>query len=299
VTASVAFDLFVRLERMAQTMTSPTHSTASPVELTADNPIRPVDWRWQRAVWRVETRSRRGERHDDDWTRQAIRCVKAIHREAGGRMPYRPEPELLQARQLAQQHDWHRAELESRILADQAISEISTTMRIPVGVVAGFEALFFDVRSRLEAATWIVHEVLGSKPCFPLQPMDVADTWKSLGFGYGVSTVDALVAGADLKDLETIGLPAYWSPGSRLPKELQFLLLTGSLPEYGRRTLRSLSRLTEVGLCHLPSYAAPPPTGLSLDMGAANLLDDILSCEPSFSLSVSSPFGSGEYSRAA
>ena len=298
-TASVAFDLFVRLELMAQTMTSPTRSTTSPVELTMDNPFRPVDWRWQRALWRVETRSRRGERHDDEWTRRAIRCLTELRRESLGRSSNRPEPELLQARQLAQQRDWDRAELEARILADQAISEISTTMRIPVGVVAAFEALFFGVRSRLEATSWIVHEVLRSKPCFPLQPMDVADTWKSLGFGYGVSTVDALVGGADLKDLETIGLPAYWSSRSRLPKELQLLLLTGSLPEHGRRTLRSLSRLIELGLCHLPSYAAPPPTGLSLDMGAANLLDDILNCEPSFSLSVTSPFGSGEYSRAA
>ena len=284
---------------MAQTMTSPTHPFISPVELTTDNPFRPVDWRWQRALWRVETRSRRGERHDDEWTRRAIRCLTELRRESLGRSSNRPEPELLQARQLAQQRDWDRAELEARILADQAISEISTTMRIPVGVVAGFGALFFDVRSRLAATSWIVHEVLGSKPCFPFRPLDVAHTWRCLGFGYGVSTVDALVVGADFKDLETIGLPAYWSPGSRLPKELQFLLLTGSLPEYGRRTLRSLSRLTEVGLCHLPSYAAPPPTGLSLDMGAANLLDDILSCEPSFSLSVTSPFGSGEYSRAA
>ena len=284
---------------MTDRPTALTGSASCPVDLKTDNPFRPVDWRWQRAVWRVETRSRRGERHDDAWTHRALGCVKAIHRGACGYRPYRPDPELMQARQLAQQHDWHRAELESRILADQSISEISSTMRMPTGVVAAFEALFFGVRSRLEATSWIVHEVLGSKPCFPLQPMDVADTWKSLGFGYGVSTVDALVAGADFKDLETIGLPAYWSPGSRLPKELQFLLLTGSLPEYGRRTLRSLSRLTEVGLCHLPSYAAPPPTGLSLDMGAANLLDDILSCETSFSLSVTSPFGSGEYSRAA
>ena len=250
-------------------------------------------------MWRFQTRSRRGERHDDAWTHRALGCVKALHREACGRRPYRPDPELMQARQFAQLHDWSRAELEARILADQPIRAISSAMGVSTGVISTFEGVFFDVRPRLGAQGWILRQVIGLKPSGPLLPHDVIEAWKYLGFLHGPSTVDALVTGADRQDLERIGLPAYWSPRSRLPKELQFMLLSRSLPESGKKALQSLTRLVELGLCEMPSYAAPPPTGLSLDMGAANLLDDILSCEPSFSLSVSSPFGSGEYSRAA
>lgn len=170
---------------------------------------------------------------------------------------------------------------------------------VSMAVIAAFEAMFFDVRRRLDARGWIIYQVIGLKPWGPLQPHDVTGAWKYLGLLHGAATVDALVAGADREELDRIGLPAYWSPRSRLPKELQFLLLSRSLPEYGRKALRSLSRITELGLCQLPPYVAPPPPGLSLDMGAESLLDDILDGDASSSFADTPMSRSGEFSRAA
>ena len=220
---------------------------ACPPDLTRECPWRPPDWRWQRAWWRNQTRSRRGERQDDDWTHRAMGYVKAIHREACGYRPYRPDPELMQARQLTQQHDWHRAELESRILADQPVDQISSTMGVAPAVISVFESLFFDVRPRLSARAWIIYDVIGLRPWGPVQPQDVAVTWQYYGFMYGVFTLNVLLAGADRADLEVFGLPVYWSARSRLPKEAQFALLVHSLPQDGIKALRSLNRFVRLG----------------------------------------------------
>ena len=139
-------------------------------------------------------------------------------------------------------------------------------MGISTGVISVFESIFFDVRPRLGAQGWILRQVIGLRPSGPLLPHDVIDTWKYLGFLHGPSTVDALVTGADRQDLERTGLPAYWSPRSRLPKELQFMLLARSHPESGKKALQSLTRLVDLGLCVMPPYAVPPPKGLALDL---------------------------------
>ena len=245
------------------------HTPACPLKLTPECPWRPPDWRWRRANWRFASGSRRGERHDDDWIRRAMRYFTTFRREACGRRPYRPEPDLPHAWHLAWFRDWRRAELEARVLADQSIGEISSTMGVPFGVISAFEALFFDVRPRLEESSWIIYEVIGLRPEGPLQPQDVLAAWKYLGFLHGAPTLDALIAAADRTELEKIGLPAYWAPESRLPKDLQFLLLTRSLPETGCRAMKSLDRLAGLGFCEpqAPSVEAPPAS-LALDLGS-------------------------------
>lgn len=258
---------------MSETMTPPARTPICPPGLTPECPWHSPNWRWDRAAWRVQTQSRRGERLDDDWVRLAIRCVHALRRVARGRRPYRPDPELMQARQLAQHRDWNRAELEARILADQPISEISSAMGVSTRLISAFEALFFDVRPRLGARGWILHEVIGLRPWGPLLPQDVAVAWKFYAFSFGVCTLDVLLAGADRADLEVFGLPAYWSARSRLPKEAQFALVAHSLPQAGMMALRSLNRLEELGLCEVPPRVVPPPEGLALDLTLDTDLD--------------------------
>lgn len=259
---------------MAETLTSRTRTPVCPADLTPECPWCKPDWRWLRASWRNQSRSRRGERQDDDWTLRAMRCLNAIHREARGRRPYRPEPDLRLAWQIAQPQDWRRAELEARILADQPVTESSSAMGGSLAVISAYEALFFDVRQRREACGWIIYEVVGLRPWGPLQPQDVGVAWMFLGFLYGAATVDTLVAGAERADLERFGLPTYWTPRSRLPKELQLLLVTRSLPEHGRKALRSLTRLVDLGLGELPPCVEAPPKSLALDLsgGLGNLL---------------------------
>ena len=246
--------------------TPPTITPACPLELTMENPHRRPDWRWQKAAWRIGTGSRRGERHDDEWTRQAIRSQKGHRRRACGRKPYRPQPDMDRAFNITRKQDWFRTELEARILADQPIGEISSVIGLPDRVISAFEGVFFDVRSRLNVRGWITHDVIGLKPLVPLAPFDVVAAWKLLGFTFGPLTINALVAGSDRAELEKNGLRAYWSPGSRLPKELQFLLLARTLPQQGRRALKSLNRFVGIGLCALSPFVEPPPMTMSLDL---------------------------------
>ena len=248
-------------------MTTPRNRLpACPLDLTTENPFRPPDWRWQRASWRIATGSRRGERLDDESTRRAILCLRSFRREAQGRRPYRPDPELQQVWLLSRRHDWERAELEARIIANQPVEEISSAMGVPAGVISAFEAMFFDVRPRLAMGGWIALDVIGLKPMEPLTLLDVVAAWKLFGFTFGPLTIDALIAGSDRVELEKHGLRAYWSPGSRLPKELQFLLLARTLPQHGRKALKSLTRFVGMGLSTLSPFVEPPPMTMSLDL---------------------------------
>ena len=258
--------------------TSPTHSSSCPMNLTTENPHRRPDWRWQRASWRIATGSRRGERHDDEWTRRAVRCQKGHRRVACGRRPCRPQPDVQYAFDLCRKPDWLRAELEARILADQPVGEISSTTGVPERVISAFEAMFFDVRTRLAMGGWIVHDCIGMEPGQPLPRQDVKRAWKYFGFLHGAITVDALVTGVERADLEMIGLPACWSTASRLPKELQLLLLSQSLPQHGHMALKSLTRFVGMGLCESPPLVESPPASLALDLSID--IDDLSALWP-------------------
>ena len=243
-----------------------TITPACPLELTMENPHRRPDWRWQKAAWRIGTGSRRGERRDDEWTLQAVRCQRGHRRVACGRRPYRPQPDVEYAFNLCRKPDWLHAELEARIIANQPIGEISAATGVPEGVISAFEAMFFDVRPRLAMGAWIALDVIGLKPMEPLAPLDVVAAWKLLGFTFGPLTIDALMAGSDRAELEKFGLRSYWSPASRLPKELQLALLVRSLPQRGRKALQSLTRFVEMGLCEVSPFVEPPPMTMSLDL---------------------------------
>ena len=239
---------------------------ACPLELRVENPLRCPDWRWQKAAWRVVTGSRRGERHDDEWTRRAVRCQRGHRRRACGRKPYRLQLDSEHAFNLCRKPDWLHAELKARIIANQPIGEISAATGVPEGVISAFEAMFFDVRPRLAMGAWIVHDCIGMEPGQPLPRHDVKRAWKYFGFLHGAITVDALVTGVERADLEMIGLPACWSTASRLPKELQLLLLSQSLPQHGHQALKSLTRFAEMGLCEIPPLVESPPASLALDL---------------------------------
>jgi hypothetical protein len=52
---------------------------AEPYDDPAD-PFRPVDWRWRRALYLVETGRRVAPRRDDAWARAAARFCRALRR---------------------------------------------------------------------------------------------------------------------------------------------------------------------------------------------------------------------------
>jgi len=265
---------------MAHTRTSPTRFPLGLINLSPESPFCPVDWRWRRAEWRARTKSRQNERYDDPWTRLAARHHRKLqrtHKNISGRQ--RLDANIVRAFEISTRNDFLHAELDARILANQPIPEISNAVAIPESVIAAYEALFFDVRRRLQASGWIRHNVLGSQCWTSLQPHDVTWLWKDLGFRYGSLAVDYLVNGVDHDSLVKHGISAYWAPESRVPKELQFLLVIRSLPDFSVQTLKSLTQLQEAGLHEMPKFYSPPPENLSLDLTRTSVCDEILSVE--------------------
>ena len=265
---------------MATTRTSPTRSPIELINLSIESPFCPVDWRWRRAEWRARTKSRANERYDDPWTRLAARHFRKLqrtHKNITRRQ--RLDADIVRAFEISARNDFFRAELDARILANQPIPEISHAVAIPESVIAAYEALFFDVRRRLQASGWIRHYVLGSQCWTSLQPHDVMWIWRYLGFHYGPIAVDYVVRGVDHDSLVKHGISAYWAPESRVPKELQFLLIIRSLPDFSAQTLKSLTQLQKAGLHAMPKFYLPPPENLSLDLTRTSVCDEILSGE--------------------
>lgn len=234
-----------------------------------DCPFCPADWRSQRARWRAQTGSRHRLRQDDTWIRRAIKAQRSALK---GRSR---DLDLDHAEQLCSANAWVRAELEARILANQPIPDISAIMGIADTVIVAFEALYFDVRCRLQARDWVSIDVLRTNFGEPWEPTDVTAVWRTFGYLYGSATVDLLVNGADRSALESIGLPAYWDDNSRLPKELQMLLITQSLPIRGVKDARSLARFVQLGLADaLPHFDRPPKDG-TLEMAGNHSWDHV------------------------
>lgn len=226
-------------------LTFPVSETPSKlIDLTTDSPFRPANWRWQRAVLRVETKSRRQLGADDDWVRRAARYFRELRK--GFDRAVRLDPDLAAAHQLAGQQSFNRFEIESRILARQSGNEIDIKCGLATSVVEIYEELFFDVRDRLDTPSWITHQVLGPKTWQPLERDDIAFVWRICGYKYGTRAIAELTTAVPHSDLLQWGLDAYQLPNSTLDNGLKFLISARRLPfvdEMSRSERRSLARL--------------------------------------------------------
>ncbi len=206
--------------------------------------FRSPQWRWQRAVLRVETRSRRQLHADDEWVRRATRYLRELRK--GFDRAVRVDPDLAAAHQIAGQQSFNRFEIESRILARQPASDIAFKCGLATSVVEIYEELFFNVRDRLDTPGWITHQVLGPKTWEPLDRDDIEWVWKGLGYRYGTAAIDELTTAIPHSDLLQWGLDAYQLPHSTLDIGLKLLISARQLPfvdEMSRSERRSLARL--------------------------------------------------------
>ena len=210
-------------------MTTPRNRLpACPLELCVENPFLPPDWRWRRARFRVETKSRRQLRQDDDWTGRAKRFLRLATRDEA--KAFRSDPELGAAWHFSASGGLKRAEVEARVLARQSPDEIAAACRLDASVVELFEMLFFAVRDRLNSPSWIQHNALGPKTWEPLQRDDIAWVWKAFGYFYGPVAIAELINAVNHAELLQIGLDAYLLPHSLLDLGLKFLIAARRLP---------------------------------------------------------------------
>jgi hypothetical protein len=97
-----------------------------------------------------------------------IRATDAFLRKRDGLTPRRASarfltlyPGLAEAIRLHEQGGRQPFVLETRVLARQSVSEIASAMGLSEEVVGTYEALFYDVRERINAKVWIHQQVIG------------------------------------------------------------------------------------------------------------------------------------------
>ena len=127
--------------------------------------LRPVDWRWQRALQLADSESSHCRDGVDEATDLAVRYLHAVrHQNLDDKQSKPPElePELVAVQGA---HALHTAGgprawiVEARLLARQTVDEVGLYVSLPPAVVEIYEALFFSVVERLEAK--VVLAVMG------------------------------------------------------------------------------------------------------------------------------------------
>jgi hypothetical protein len=131
------------------------------------SPLRPLDARWRLA----DVLIRQGvhpprRRWCDPWTRRALRFLRHAARFGGPAHPkvVRKDPALAGALDLRSGPDLlSRLAVEARSLAGLSDEVIARRGALPAEVVTVYEAVFFNVRHRLDAADSILFTAIGPR----------------------------------------------------------------------------------------------------------------------------------------
>ncbi|MFO0822526.1 MAG: hypothetical protein U0792_05300 [Gemmataceae bacterium] len=209
------------------------------------NPLRPLDWRWQRAAHLVRSGRHYAPRRDDPQIGAAMRYQRLWNRTSTENRPAvlaRTFPELHRAQELHKQGGNLRAELQARILARQPLDDSAACLGLSVGVVEWFEALFFQVLDRLCYRDWVVLRVIRWWTFDPNKGRDSETLLRAYAYWGGVAALEATLPyllgnqsqQAPVMDLNT--------PEGRLDRSIRLSILVDSLPLTGK-TDRILPRL--------------------------------------------------------
>lgn len=163
-----------------------------------DAPSRPVDWRWQRASWLVESGKELSRCRDDMPTGYAFRFCRHLSKcrdDCDFERLHYAAPDFFDAWTVWQrgEKDGTRANLEARILAKQAFLEIGRKLCLTEAACRAYEEVFFNVTDRLHLTDFIINRVIGSKMHFGLAPEDTNVIWKMYAYFGGVHVLEDLI----------------------------------------------------------------------------------------------------------
>lgn len=164
-----------------------------------DNPRRPPDWRWQRGNEIVSGASRHIHGRDDATMQYICKFIRLLNRcrsETDHLAALDAAPALYDAYTLYRAEDVpsaHRWELEARILAREPVAAIGSKLGLTAATVEMYERVFFDVISRLQHASLIMHTVIGQAAQTGLAEREYDGLWKLLGFTGGPAVLDAVI----------------------------------------------------------------------------------------------------------
>lgn len=169
----------------------------------AKNPMRPPNWRWERALYLRNT-GRTRTNSEDEWIRQAIRFQAAMERntdpidqmEVAEAYPDIYYASSLYRRQGAQEaKNPLRYAIEARILADQTDAEIAQAAGVDPSLIFWYEKLFFNVREKLLSHDYILTVAIGPAIYTGMNEREYDLLWKVFGYIYGPKVLEAFIKG--------------------------------------------------------------------------------------------------------
>jgi hypothetical protein len=158
--------------------------------LESHNPLRALDWRSNRASGLLQRGARIYKKIDDEDTAALVACLKSeqLQSETAKRRHQRKWEPLLAAREIHGQDGPDRWQMKARLLTGQDDEAIGRCCDLDPQTVHWYEALFFNVRDRLEARDWIALGPLKAAVLHGLKPGDHETLWMLFGY-YGGPTI--------------------------------------------------------------------------------------------------------------
>jgi hypothetical protein len=167
-------------------------------------PYRPLDHAWQTLLRWYEIQHL-GPAWTADLPPGALAFVQALrkcqhvddHRELKATMPHHYAAFWLSVRKISEL----RWQVEARILARQSWDTIAAKTHLSPEALQLYEVVFFHVTDRLDATSWVLHEVIGS----PEGARRLGATWQYYGYRGGAEVLDTIVYGyPSSRDAETL-----------------------------------------------------------------------------------------------
>ena len=173
------------------------------LDCSRDNPQRPPNWRWERAMGIVdETQPDATRRYDGPigfkWIKRATKFRRAI-RAAGTdelkRGVANRYPDLFWAhRAWENSANPLKVHLESYLLAREENWSVGFKCGMAPEQIEAYECVFFDVREKLNHQGYILHSVIGPALQQSLSDRDYSVLWKLYAYFHGPHVLDALVS---------------------------------------------------------------------------------------------------------
>ena len=134
------------------------------LEILRADPLRPLNWRWRQAFKLHEQQTRLTKQRADRRIRGAVQFLRqrercsTTRRRSGLIEKYE---DLLAATDLAGAKTVTRSILESAILAGESSDRAGNRVGLSPRAVDAYEAMFFNVRDRLQSRGWVILAAIG------------------------------------------------------------------------------------------------------------------------------------------
>jgi len=156
--------------------------------------LRPPNWRAKTAARLAGERRYASPRRYDEATCSFVEFL--VHRNRAGTDPRLSERLHSRFAASATAYEIHEAAggglrytIEAQLLTERAMEEIALGAGVPAEVITGYADIYFDVRDRLNAPQFIVHEIL--ERCRIRNPDEWRDGgWKCVAYTAGGSALD-------------------------------------------------------------------------------------------------------------